>query len=166
MITYIIDGYNVLHRLEPELLAAGELAAARRELEARLRSFLGSRGRGVRLVLIYDGDDVGRPSRSSRERLEIVFSRPPRKADDLILDRCREPRGRGDVRVVTSDWKDIGGPVRPLGVHHVSSEDFIRYIESPSTADLESQSVEKPEGSDRGEVGEWLEAFGFPRDED
>ena len=104
MITYIIDGYNVLHRLEPELLAAGELAAARRELEARLRSFLGSRGRGVRLVLIYDGDDVGQNQIKDHCRLEHAAS----WAGTVLISRTDGSDGVGTLE----DGSPFNGTIR------------------------------------------------------
>jgi predicted RNA-binding protein with PIN domain len=166
VITYIIDGYNVLHRFVPELLQAGELETARRALEARLESFLGSRASGVRIILVYDGDNIGRPSRSCKNGFEIVFSRPPLKADDLVLERCRELSGSGDVRVVTSDWKDIGVHARALRVRHVSSDDFLRTIDRPARDATTSEPGEKPKAQSQSEVDDWLRAFDFHPDED
>ena len=170
MTTYIIDGYNLLHRYRPELLEPAEiqrggLETARQELEARLREFVLRRAGSSRVILVYDGSADVPTARSRKRNLEILFSRPPQKADDVILECCRELGTTGDVRVVTSDFKDIGGPSRALGVRAISSEEFARTLDAPakkqSPGGSSAGSAEKPGSSSAQEVEDWLVEFDF-----
>ncbi len=109
----VLDGYNVI--LRSPAFAPDErrdLEAARSKLENLLSWAVGSFG-DVRFIIVYDGDHV--PGRARRRttgardaegasRVEVRFSTPPQKADDLIRTLVDEwAEDDDDITVVTSD---------------------------------------------------------------
>jgi len=168
--TYIIDGYNLLHRSFPELLVGDDLRTARESIEARVRSFQRARAATVQVELVWDGDAEARERRLGRGAFRVVFSRSPQSADDVILERCRELSGTRDVCVVTSDVRDIVVPTRALRVRHMTSEEFARDLDgSPKRAPgagIQTTSSDKPTRSSPREVDGWLHEFDLHPGED
>ena len=95
---WLIDGYNVI-RGDADLRAAeaGGLEAGRAALLGRLAAV--ARRSSDRFTVVFDGA----PGRSapSPGRLEVLFSRPPEKADDVLVRLARQEKS-GAV-VVSSD---------------------------------------------------------------
>jgi len=157
--TFIVDAYNAVRRLLPDM--PSDLGQARQALESRLRAFQRCLGRGARILLVYDGSrGLQAPPRRDKA-FEVYFARPPQKADDLILGLCRRLEGEGEIHVVTSDVTDIAGRLGGLRVKRWTAESF---------ADLVSEKLEKasrrapdakPKEVPSHEVSRWLEEFGF-----
>ncbi len=180
--TFLIDGYNFLLRSFRFLEAQHGLEAARAKLEVRLREFLRASGQRVRVVLVYDGakgfgsaslgeDPAGGPSGGG---LEVVFSRPPRSADEHILDACKLWKGPGTLTVVTSDLKDIAARVRGPGLRHATSEEFAEMLDEAlmrprgAAEEVPPESAlgpEKPSPEEitPQEVDDWLRIFSQPK---
>jgi predicted RNA-binding protein with PIN domain len=113
MRTIILDGYNVMLRspaFRPD--ERRDLAAARDKLVNLLSWAVGAQGE-VRFLLVFDGADVpGQPRRRTTGvrdaegagRVDVRYSTPPQKADDLIRSLVEElVQNERDVTVVTSD---------------------------------------------------------------
>jgi predicted RNA-binding protein with PIN domain len=127
MRTIILDGYNVILRspaFRPD--ESRDLAAARDKLENLLAWSVGSEGE-AKFVLVFDGAAVpaGESRRASKSgRVEVRFSKPPQKADDLIRTLVEEWIDRpGGVTVVTSDL-EIARHARAQGANVVLSDLF------------------------------------------
>jgi len=129
----VLDGYNVI--LRSPAFAPDErrdLEAARAKLENLLSWTVGSFG-DVRFTIVYDGADApGRAKRhtagardaSGASRVEVRFSTPPQKADDLIKTLVDEwSEDEDDITVVTSDL-EIASHVRGAGATVVFSDLF------------------------------------------
>ncbi len=129
----VLDGYNVI--LRSPAFAPDErrdLEAARSKLENLLSWAVGSFG-DVRFVIVYDGANV--PGQARRRatgvrdavgaaRIDVRFSTPPQKADDLIKALVDEWSDDDDqITVVTSDL-DIATHVRAAGATVVFSDLF------------------------------------------
>jgi predicted RNA-binding protein with PIN domain len=162
--TLIIDGYNLLRKLPDRSGPRDELESGRAALEAKLRRYL-SDHRGVQIILVYDGGLVGQPTRQATAGLEVLFSRPPRQADDLVLDLARRLEGSTEVTVVTSDMADIGNRLAGLRVRLCSSEVFARRLTPSRTRTAAGQGDdigdEKPAALAADEARTWVEEFGF-----
>jgi predicted RNA-binding protein with PIN domain len=180
--TFLIDGYNFLLRSFRFLEAQHGLEAARAKLEVRLREFLRASGQRVRVVLVYDGaKGFGRASLGeypaggpSGGGLEVVFSLPPRTADEHILDACKRWKGPGTLTVVTSDLKDIAGRVRGPGLRHATSEEFAEMLDEALKRPRAPAEEEPPESSSGREkpspeeitpqeADDWLRIFSEPK---
>jgi len=123
----VLDGYNVI--LRSPAFAPDErhdLAAARTRLENLLSWAVGSFG-DVRFVIVYDGGDApGRAKRQTSDggRIDVRFSTPPQKADDLIKALVDEwVENEDEITVVTSDI-EVASHVRRAGASVVLSDLF------------------------------------------
>src|SRR3989475_12997230 len=107
---WLIDGYNVIRRdrdvraQEAESLEAGRTALLR--LVARA-----ARGGGDRFTVVFDGAPASRPAPAGGQ-LDVIFSRPPEKADD-VLARLARQLGAGSA--VVAPPPAVGGAAGPAG---------------------------------------------------
>ncbi|OLE39462.1 MAG: hypothetical protein AUG00_02010 [Candidatus Rokubacteria bacterium 13_1_20CM_2_70_7] len=96
---WLIDGYNVIRR-DPDLRAseAQGLEAGRKALLSLIAGI--ARRSADRFTVVFDGAPIPGPATAGGQ-LEVIFSRPPQKADDILVALARQ-EGDGAV-VVTSD---------------------------------------------------------------
>src|SRR2546422_10081081 len=117
---WLVDGYNVIRRApdlrahEAESLEAGRTALLR--LVARA-----ARAGGARFTVVFDGAPASRPAPAAGQ-LEVIFSRPPEKADD-VLARLARQLGAGSA-VVTSD-RAVRGAAGRAGRAGIRAEAFL-----------------------------------------
>lgn len=137
---WLIDGYNVIRR-DPDLRAAeaGGLEAGRRALLARLADH--ARSSKDRFTVVFDGAPVPGPA-TAPGRMEVVFSRPPLKADDVLVRLARR-EGAGAV-VVTSD-RAVGDAARRARCAVIDAEEFLARLGSES--EPEEKERDSPAGS-------------------
>ncbi|HEV8376507.1 MAG TPA: NYN domain-containing protein [Candidatus Polarisedimenticolia bacterium] len=154
----LIDGYNLLYKDGVlKNLAERSLEAAREEL---LESIAAYRKGDVEIVVVFDGQGAsGRRPPSGRPGVQVRFSRPPKTADQVILEILEREARRSSLTVVTSDKKDIGRVARAEGVRWISSETFLRRLGRKGTRGARREP-EKPPGSSPAEVESWLKRFG------
>ncbi|MBI4592970.1 MAG: NYN domain-containing protein [Candidatus Rokubacteria bacterium] len=132
---WLIDGYNVIRR-EPDLRGAEaeSLEAGRRALLARVAEI--TRRSTDRFTVVFDGAPGFGPA-SSGGRVEVVFSRPPESADDVLR---RLARGAGSGAAVVSSDRAVLDAARRAGCPAVTAEDFL--------AALDGQDAEDDDGED------------------
>ena len=124
---WLIDGYNVIRR-DPELAGL-----ERRSLEEGRRGLLRLMARVAReghdeFVVVFDGARISAPP-AGDGRVRVVFSRPPDRADDVLIRLARQ-RGPG-ATVVTSD-REIQNAARRVRVAVVSAEAFLDRAAQPA----------------------------------
>ena len=131
---WLIDGYNVIRR-DPELQAheAASLEAGRAALVmllARVASRVSDN-----FTIVFDGArrTGGAPSPG---RVQVMFSRPPETADD-VLRRLAGTLREGAV-VVSSD-RAVQDSVRRGGSVAVSAEAFIEAATGPTEVDEDAE---------------------------
>ena len=124
---WLIDGYNVIRRdadlraQEAESLEAGRTALLR--LVARV-----ARAGGDRFTVVFDGAPASRPAPAGGQ-LEVIFSRPPEKADD-VLARLARQLGAGSA-VVTSD-RAVRDAAGRAGCAVIGAEQFLEALSAES----------------------------------
>jgi predicted RNA-binding protein with PIN domain len=117
---WLIDGYNVIRRdpdlraHEAESLEAGRTALLRLVAEA-------ARAGGDRFTVVFDGAPASRPAPAGGQ-VEVTFSRPPEKADDVLVRLARQ-LGAGSA-VVTSD-RAVRDAAGRAGCAVISAEQFL-----------------------------------------
>jgi predicted RNA-binding protein with PIN domain len=130
---WLIDGYNVIRR-DPELHAheAASLEAGRAAL-AMLLARVASRV-SDNFTIVFDGArrTGGGPSAG---RVQVMFSRPPETADD-VLRRLAGTLREGAV-VVSSD-RAVQDSARRGGSVAVSAEAFLEAATGPTEIDREA----------------------------
>jgi predicted RNA-binding protein with PIN domain len=149
---YIIDGHNLIGAMkqirlddpDDEMLLVGEL----RRYCARTR----------RQVTVYF--DRGAPAMQAPKdagRLSVRFIRPPRSADQAIVQHLARLKGSARNWTVVSSDQEVQAVARRTGARVLSSHEFAR---SMSESDARSDQREKP-GDDLTEddVKHWQELF-------
>ena len=117
----VVDGYNV------SMLAWGEtppaqqrdrLLSAISELQLRTRA---------RVILVFDGADVGSVLPPRRPGVRVVFSPEGEEADAVVVRQAMDLPVEVPVVVASSDgW--VGEHARESGAHVVSSETLLRAL--------------------------------------
>jgi predicted RNA-binding protein with PIN domain len=138
-VKWLIDGYNVIRR-DADLRAAEaeSLEAGRRALLARLAGHV--RASSDRFTVVFDGAPVPGPAMAPG-RLEVVFSRPPLKADDVLVRLARR-EGAGSV-VVTSD-RAVADAARRARCAVVGAEAFLARLGSAADPENETDLPARP----------------------
>lgn len=123
---YLVDGYNVAHRL---FGVAGRRASAEQLRDAVLRRIRPFCSRRRRVIVVFDGDPDGRPIRGE---LEIRYAR---SADDEIVRIVRDHPDPGRLRVVSHD-REVTGKSRQLGARIVRVVDFLDDLDDLNGPDI------------------------------
>lgn len=159
----IVDGYNLI--LRSSRLKPGPnrtLRESRDKLVNLLSWMMGAND--VRYLIVFDGTDEGGRDEPGG-RVQVTFSRPPDKADDVIR-RLVEKKVGGDeaITVVTSDI-EVARHARAMGADISLADLFLaaavgdagRAAGEPS--ELEPGTPEKPVSLSKKELEEWAELF-------
>src|SRR3989454_10836845 len=120
---WLIDGYNVIRR-DPDLRAheAESLEAGRRALLGLVAH--AAQAGGDRFTVVFDGAPASRPAPTGGQ-VEVTFSRPPEKADDVLVRLARQP-GAGSA-VVTSD-RAVRDAAGRAGCAVISADQFLEAL--------------------------------------
>jgi predicted RNA-binding protein with PIN domain len=149
----IVDGYNLIHRTA-QLRPGPERTL--REAREKLVSLLSwAVGRGdAHFLIVFDGAE-GMAENEPGGRVEVRYSRPPRKADDLIRELVEERVDRGPhVTVVTADI-EVARHARAMGADVSLSDLFLASVLGPASG----EEPEKPVTLSKKEIEEWAEIF-------
>jgi predicted RNA-binding protein with PIN domain len=146
--TIILDGYNVILRspaFQPD--ERRDLRASREKLINLLSWALGGTGQ-VEFVIVFDGADVQPAQRKTVQsggssKVEVRFSQPPQKADDVIRELVEEwaPR-RSDMTVVTSDL-EVARHARANDVTVVLSDLFAASLFKERVEEQLNEAIER-----------------------
>lgn len=162
----VLDGYNIVHRSPQLKPGPGRTLREAREKLVNLLSWMMG-GESARFLVVWDGaEGSGRDERSGR--IEVRYSRPPEKADDLIRRIVETEVERVDrVTVVTADL-EVARHARAMGAD-VSISDLFLASALGAGAGEEAGEPEKPASLSKAEIEEWAKLFregrGKPADE-
>ena len=130
---YIIDGYNVIHRV-PRLrntLARG-LEPARRALLRYCSDWMRRRGDVWKFYVVFDGDSsVTGSHRQITPAVYAVFSRTGETADERIIEIVRE-QGADCRFVVVSDDNFVSGTAKQCDAEHMTTTRFLEVLTVPT----------------------------------
>ena len=155
----IIDGYNVLHQVEPyKTRLERDLESARHQLVHDLKIYKASKK--VELLIVFDGSaEISIPShRKTEGGIEIIFSRAPLKADPIIMEIIKLERIKGRITVVTND-REILSFAKSLGSNSMTPEVFYQRIKTHSKELDIQHKFDHDMTSD--ELEEWKKIFGI-----
>ncbi|MGH7392063.1 MAG: NYN domain-containing protein [Candidatus Rokuibacteriota bacterium] len=142
---WLVDGYNVIRR-DPDLRAA-EAAGLEAGRAALLRAIAPVAQRSAdRFTVVFDGA----PSRAPAPppgRLEVVFSRPPQKADD-VLGRLAREAGAGTV--VVSDDRAVADAARRAHCTVVGGESFLAALAGAASGAAQGARDDDEDDEDAG----------------
>jgi predicted RNA-binding protein with PIN domain len=149
----IVDGYNLIHR--SAALRPGPERSLRQAREKLVNLLSWAMGSGdAKFLVIFDGAE-GVRSDQRQGRVEVRYSRPPKKADDLIRDVVEEQMRRIErITVVTADL-EVARHARAMGADVSLSDLFLASVMGP----VSPENPEKPLALSKKEVEEWAEIF-------
>jgi len=149
----VIDGYNLIMRSPDLRPGPGRTMEEAREKLVNLLSWAIGGGE-ARFVVVFDG--AGHPGGDEqRGRVEVRFSRPPQKADDVIRRLVEDQVDRVDrLTVVTADL-EVARHARAQGADIALSDLFLASALGPRSAD----EPEKPATLSKKDLEEWAEIF-------
>jgi hypothetical protein len=135
-----IDGYNFIKQ-SPDLrrLEQIELQKAREGLIERLAQY--KRLKGHAITVVFDGGPQGTLA-GNRERsrgIEIIFSKPGEKADDVLKRLAAEKRG--GITIVTSD-REVALFAEKKGAIAIPVPDFAEKMEMARFYSLKGSETE------------------------
>ena len=149
----IVDGYNLILR-SPQLRPGPErtLREAREKLVNLLSWAVGVGD--ARFLVVFDGAEAAGGD-EGQGRVEVRYSRPPRKADDVIRALVEEWVDRVDrLTVVTSDL-EVARHARAMGADISLADLFLASVLEPGSP----ATPEKPTTLTKKELEEWAEIF-------
>jgi len=153
----IVDGYNLILR-SPRLKPGAQrtLREARDKLVNLLAWMMG--GNDARFIVVFDGAEL--PGRDEPAgRVQIMYSRPPEKADDVIR-RLVEKKVGGEERitVVTADI-EVARHARAMGADVSLADLFLASALGDAGGEGGEGEAEKPVSLSKKELQEWAEIF-------
>jgi len=119
MLVYIIDGFNLIHRIA----SLKKSLAPHRDLiqYIRINKLTGSRNNKV--IIVFDG----RPDQLVQQQeniFEVIFSFQ-RTADEIIIQRVNRIQNKSQV-IVVSDDRQIRDAIKVAGAKSSRTADFIK----------------------------------------
>jgi len=161
----IVDGYNVILR-SPDL-KPGPTRTLRQARDKLVSLLSWAFGGEARFLVVFDGAEGG-SGESGSGRVEVRFSRPPQKADDLIRTLVEERVDRVDrLTVVTSDL-EVARHARAMGTDIALADLFLSSALPSRSGDAAAETPEKPATLTRKELEDWADLFrrGKPKSAD
>ncbi len=153
----VVDGYNLILRTPALKPGADRTLRQAREKLVNLLSWGFGNGE-ARFVVVFDGADSG-GGEDRAGRVEIRFSRPPQKADDLIREIVESQIDRVErLTVVTSDL-EVARHARAMGADVALADLFLASVLDPA---LGEGVPEKPSTISKRELEEWAALFHRP----
>ncbi|MCS7229973.1 MAG: NYN domain-containing protein [Candidatus Kryptonium sp.] len=140
--TYIIDGYNLIHK-SPDLrkLFIENPQLARENLVSILSDFFSKRK--DECIVVFDGN-LNLPSSLSTPKVRVIFSKPPDKADDEIKKIIMSANLKDRLKfIVVSSDNEIINCAKACGSGRISSEEFWKILNSDKIKN-KTQNDEKP----------------------
>ncbi len=128
-----------------------DLPIARERLLTLLSRF--AQTKRVRITVVFDGQE-GKNVDAHSHGIQVVFSKPPQKADDLLKKYIAKHEKRKEWIVVTSD-QEIVHYAKICGVSVESSKRFAQSLMSP---DVNAKYGDIPPLTEK-EISQWLELF-------
>jgi predicted RNA-binding protein with PIN domain len=164
----ILDGYNLILRT-PRLRPGPQrtLREAREKLVNLLSWMMGAND--TRFIVVFDGAEQGAHAEhgSGRDQLEgrvqVMYSRPPDKADDVIRRLVEKNVDRDEkVTVVTADI-EVARHARAMGADVSLADLFMASalgdIGREGADAVAGEEADKPVSLSKKELEEWAEIF-------
>ena len=155
----IVDGYNMILR-GMGITAGNEsrLEQARQKLVGQLSGY--RVGKNIAITIVFDGQMQFQSMKSTASGVTVVFSRPPQKADHVIIELLEKEANAANATLVTSDMA-LASLARSIGSNHVTVEEFMGKYTAPERDTGYGEKYDPPQS--RAEIEKWLKIFNeFP----
>lgn len=140
---WLIDGYNVI-RLDPDLRGA-EARGLEPGRAALLRLVaVAARRCADDFTVVFDGAHVPGPE-SAPGQVEVLFSRPPQTADDVLIRLAGQWR---DGAIVVSSDRRVQDAARRAGCPVLAVDAFLSALDSPAGQGDAAEEDEDPDAEE------------------
>lgn len=159
MIThYIIDGYNLIHRVDVFRAQLNKnLEAARTNLTAKLSEH--QILHHCLITVVFDSTEGPVINPAYKKNISIIYSKPPQNADQAIKNIIDKNKNRQELVIVSSD-QEVMFYAKASGCRFLSSEKFYSILSEKHAKsekdDLEDKS--NPQISKK-EIAKWMDLF-------
>ncbi len=155
-INYLIDGFNVGFKDNTiaERLHKGDTERAIDLTLLRIRQRVRKAGS---IIVVFDGRKHVFNKPAGYSGIEIIFSKKPQSADDIIRQKLRNLSDPAVWLVVSSDHEIIN-TAKDLGARVLRSEEFLKTHPNSGSAESQTKNVEKYNPKDVN-IDYWLEQF-------
>lgn len=157
----IVDGYNAILRTPRLRPGPGRTMRESRDMLTNLLAWMMG-ANNARFIVVFDGAEGGRDEPEGR--VQVRYSRPPLKADDVIRQLVEKyVGGDEDVSVVTSDI-EVARHARAMGAEVSLADLFMASaLGDAGVGKGDSPHAEppsdKPVSLSKKELAEWAELF-------
>lgn len=160
-ITYLIDGYNLIHALGMirKHAGAGGLEAARTQLLEFLANAFGDDAHFVMVVFDAKRAPRGVERTQSHRGIAVRFAAKNESADDMIEELIQEHATPKTLVVVSNDLR-LQNAASRRGARGWSHETFLDQLEKTNAAKAQSSTgTEKKDSVSPEEAKRWLREF-------
>lgn len=159
----IVDGYNVLFAIADYggQSVSDAIAEARGRLLDRLAQYRRRTGEAVTVIFDSRKSQGGARQQDTAGGVQVLYSHPPRIADDDIKRLVESTASDRQVRVVTSD-RELADACRQRGAKVVGAMTFWRELSRSNKAERgdQNETMQKHQSPSDDEMRELLDAFG------
>jgi predicted RNA-binding protein with PIN domain len=159
----IVDGYNVLFAIAHYRgqSVSDAIDEARERLMDRLARYGRRTGEGVTVVFDSRKGRGGAEQQETPGGVRVLYSHPPRIADDDIKRLVEASASGGQVRVITSD-RELAHACRQRGASVAGAMTFWRELSRAVEDDRgdQDETIQKHQAPSDEEMREYLDAFG------
>ena len=153
---YLIDGFNLGFK-DNTIAAWLRKGDTERAIDMILRRVRRNVQKAGRLLVVFDGRKYIFSKPVGYSGIEIIFSKKPQSADDIIRQKLRSLSDTSVWMVVSSD-QEIIHTAKDLGARFMRSEEFLKESSSGKTNKENMDSGEKYNPKDVN-IDYWLEQF-------
>lgn len=154
---YIVDGYNLGFKIPSiaKWISAGNTDRAIQSIKNILFNTLSQKAN--KIILVFDGKDGYSTGNFGQGKFQVIFSKKPESADDIIRRYIRSQKNASEWIVISSDL-EIRNTAKDMGAKAIPSEKFITTIDQSQKDTRFKNNREKyqPENVD---IDYWLNKF-------
>ncbi len=153
---YIIDGFNLAFKISSIApnIKKGQIDLAIKQLTHFVRSKI--KNSKSKVIIVFDGRDFAGHSKSKLAGINLIFSRKPQTADDIIRNFIRTTPNIENWCVVSSD-NEIIFTAQDHGAKALKSSEFLK--QSFATKKNENNISKNKSNPDNVDIEYWRNLF-------
>ena len=160
---YIIDGFNLAFKIQniSQSIKNGNIGKAITQLVHFVNSKVNISTSKV--IIVFDGQDDNQPKKAKLNGVDILFSKKPQSADDIVRDFVRKTDNINNWTIVTSD-NEIIYTAKDHGAETMKSSDFIN-MKKKATSKERFETEKNKRNPENIDVDYWREIFNSGKSE-
>jgi len=163
LMNYIIDGFNLAFKIDhiSQTIKDGNTEKAITQLIYFVRSLCNKKN--VKIVFVFDGRDVYQSKKVKHNGVDILFSKKPQTADDIIRNLIRKTKNKDTWTIVSSD-NEIIYTAKDHGIKIIKSDDF-KNIQTINSSERMLQKEKDMRNTNNIDIDYWRKIFNSGKNE-